>query len=135
MLDKDVKKIIVDFLIRELSPSIVYLFGSQATGHVHKESDYDIAYVSEKTLSHYERFMIAQQLASILNKDVDLINLDQASTVFQVQIISNGEVLYCTDEHKKSLFEMITLKKYAILNEDRKEILDGVSERGQIYEE
>ncbi|WP_053399339.1 type VII toxin-antitoxin system MntA family adenylyltransferase antitoxin [Priestia koreensis] len=135
MLDKDIEKAIVDFLIKELLPSTVYLFGSQATKHAHKKSDYDIAYLSEKMLSHYERFMLAQQLASNLNRDVDLIDLDKASTVFQAQVVGHGKVLYCTDENDRLMFEMLTFKKYARLNEERKEILDAIAETGQVFKD
>jgi predicted nucleotidyltransferase len=135
MIDEQMKKMINDFLIKELSPSVIYLFGSQATGTIHKESDYDLAYLSNKTVSNYERFMIAQQLAAMVNRDVDLVNLNEASTVFQTQIISKGVVLYCNDENQRLAFEMVTLKKYAILNEERQCILKDIVERGQVYEE
>jgi ribosomal protein RSM22 (predicted rRNA methylase) len=67
-------------------------------------------------------------LASKLNIDVDLVDLKKASTVFRAQIIQ-GELLYAEDKKQQQEFEMLTLKKYARLNEERKEIIDKI-ERG-----
>ncbi len=122
-----------NFLKDFVSPNTVYLFGSYATGSVRNDSDLDLAYLSEKKLSDYERFSIAQQLASRLNIDVDLIDLEKASTVFQAQIISTGKVIYCIKDLKRQLFEMKTLKMYARLNEEREVILQRIKEDGTIY--
>ena len=78
--------------------------------------------------------MLAQKLASLINKDVDLIDLKQASTVFQMQIITKGKVIYLSDKKRQAMFEMVTYKKYAMLNEERKRILDRITESGRVYE-
>ena len=50
------ENIIVNFLVRELGPEVIYLFGSQTTPELtHPDSDVDIAYLSSKKLDHYER--------------------------------------------------------------------------------
>lgn len=135
MTIEDAGKLITDFLVDRITPSVIYLFGSRAADRARSNSDYDIAYLSDKHLSNYERFMLAQELAAILNRDVDLVDLKQASTVFQTEIIETGKVLYGDHSTDKALFEMRALKNYAILNEERRVILENISERGQIYEE
>lgn len=135
MISEEFKRTIVNVLKNELSPSLIYLFGSQAIGNTHTDSDFDIAYLGAKSISHYERFMLAQQLASALNRDVDLIDLDKASTVFQAQVVGHGKILYCTDDNGRFMFEMLTFKKYARLNEERKEILDAIAETGQVFKD
>ncbi|GLY11861.1 type VII toxin-antitoxin system MntA family adenylyltransferase antitoxin [Bacillus badius] len=135
MTIEDAEKLITDFLVDRVAPSVIYLFGSRVAGRARSNSDYDIAYLSDKHLSNYERFMLAQELAAILNRDVDLVDLKQASTVFQTEIIETGKVLYGDHSTDKALFEMRALKNYAILNEERRVILENISERGQIYEE
>lgn len=80
-------------LITRLSPSLIYLFGSYAKGTEHASSDINIAYMSDVVLSDYERFMLAEELASELNKDVDLVDLKLATTVFQTQIIATGKLI------------------------------------------
>ena len=36
--------------------------------------------------------MLSQELADLLNREVDLIDLDKASTVFQAQVLNTGTV-------------------------------------------
>ncbi|MFE8701739.1 nucleotidyltransferase domain-containing protein [Cytobacillus sp. FJAT-54145] len=125
---------VIEVLPKAVTPDIIYLFGSFANGTTHPKSDIDIAYLSNSTITPYERFSLAQKLASSLNRDVDLIDLNAASTVFQSQIISNGQPIYCVNDVRKAEFEMLVLKKYAKLNEERKIILNRIEESGQIYE-
>lgn len=125
---------IVQFLVKKINPYVIYLFGSEAQQQARQDSDIDLAFLSERTLSHYERFMIAGELAAILNCDVDLVDLKEATTVFQAQIVGKGKVLYCADDDKKAQFEMKVFKEYAKLNEERAEILERIRKRGAVYE-
>lgn len=134
ILNVNMEKTIVSFLKEKLSSSLIYLFGSTVKGTVHNGSDIDIAFLSEKKLDTYDLFMMAQELAEKLEREVDLIDLSQASTVFQAQIIQTGKVIYCNNETEKAQFEMKTLKMYAKLNEDRSEILLNIEGSGSIYE-
>ncbi|MBB3867347.1 nucleotidyltransferase domain-containing protein [Parageobacillus toebii NBRC 107807] len=125
---------IVQFLVKKINPYVIYLFGSEAQQQARQDSDIDLAFLSERTLSHYERFMIAGELAAILNCDVDLVDLKEAATVFQAQVVGKGKVLYCADDDKKAQFEMKVFKEYAKLNEERAEILERIRKRGAVYE-
>ncbi|MCP8970108.1 type VII toxin-antitoxin system MntA family adenylyltransferase antitoxin [Ectobacillus ponti] len=127
-------RLIIEYLTPKLSPYVIYLFGSRAGGQTHPGSDFDIAYISEKKFDTYGRFIISQELAASLNADVDLIDLQMASTVFQTQVIASGVVLYCSDELKRATFEMYTLKKYARLNEERADVLENLVRRAIKYE-
>ncbi|KAA9020502.1 nucleotidyltransferase domain-containing protein [Niallia endozanthoxylica] len=134
-MSKNMEQIITDVLTEKLSPFLIILFGSTVKGNVRQSSDIDIAFLSDDKVSdQYEIFLIAQELASKLQRDVDLIDLSQASTVFQAQVVSTGKVIYCTDEHKRVQFEMKTLKMYTKLNEERSPILKNIEESGTIYE-
>lgn len=119
---------IKSFLIEELEAELIYLFGSYASGKVRADSDLDLAFLTSEEIDDYQRFLTAQKLASNLNIDVDLIDLSKASTVFKAQIIQ-GKLLYTKNKLKKQEFELLTLKKYARLNEERKEIIEKI-ERG-----
>ncbi|HEX6922363.1 MAG TPA: nucleotidyltransferase domain-containing protein [Bacillales bacterium] len=122
-------------LIEELSPDVIYLFGSFATGNLRPNSDLDLAFLSVHLYDDYEIFILAQELADLANRDIDLIQLKKASTVFRSQIVGTGKVIYCRDENKKDEFEMLTYKQYMKLNEERKIILDQIQERGSVYGE
>lgn len=123
---QEIKEVILDILKREISPWLVILFGSFVKGNFRKDSDIDIAYLSDKEISNVERFWISQEIADKLKRDVDLIDLKSASTVLRAQIVGTGEAIYCEDDHRKNLFFLRTLKEYALLNEERDVILKSI---------
>ncbi|MBT2655405.1 nucleotidyltransferase domain-containing protein [Bacillus sp. ISL-18] len=134
-MSTNLEQIILDVLNENLSPFLIVLFGSRVKGTFHNESDIDIAYLSDnKVLDKYEIFMLSQELAARLGRDVDLIDLNQASTVFQAQIIHTGKVIYCIDDQKRQQFELKTLKMYTKLNEERFPVLKRIDESGSVYE-
>ncbi len=122
-----------EYLTKKVSPYLVVLFGSVLKESLRSDSDIDIAFLSDYTYSSYEIFMISQGLADLLGIDVDLIDLARASTVFQMQIVNTGKVIYCTNENKRMLFELTTFKKYIKLNEERKYLLEKIKKRGTVY--
>ncbi len=113
----------------------IYLFGSYATENEWPNSDVDIAlllpYDCTETL-----YMTAlhQQLENLYQKDVDLINLRQVSTVFRKEIIMAERRIYCADQYKTDEFEMLTLSFYQKLNEERREILQEFLRTKVAYE-
>lgn len=133
-MEKNIENTIVQFLVDKITPLFIILFGSRVTGRVNKDSDIDIAFLSEKEMDKYELFLIGQELAATINIEVDLIDLSRASTVFQAQIIHTGKTIYCSDKKAKAEFELKALKMYAKLNEERAPILKQINESGSIYE-
>jgi predicted nucleotidyltransferase len=125
--------IIKNFLIKNLDVDVIYLFGSSVKNTMREDSDIDIAFLSEKSVDTFDLFLLSQKLADLVGREVDLIDIKKATTVFQTQIISTGIVIYSRDEKKRAIFEMITYKSYARLNEEREEILDKIKESGSIY--
>ena len=126
---------IISYLCEKFSPFLIILFGSTVKGTAHSESDIDVAFLNDNhALDKYILFMVAQELAADIGRDVDLIDLSQASTVFQAQIVQSGKIIYCTNERKKDEFQTKALKMYAKLNEERHEILKNINESGTIYE-
>ena len=80
---------------------MIVLFGSSVKGSMRNDSDVDIAFFSEQDYDSYEVFMVAQELATIIRRDVDLIDLSKVSTVMKAQIVSSGRVIYCSDELRR----------------------------------
>ncbi|MFC7371671.1 nucleotidyltransferase domain-containing protein [Fictibacillus iocasae] len=135
-MTEEVRLRIKEFLVAKLNPSFIIVFGSVINGTNRPDSDIDIAfYHKDKTMDSYEIFMLAQQLADILKKDVDLVDLRSASTVFQARIYSTGEVIYCVDETLRMQLQMTAYSMYARLNEDRAIVLDKIKESGSVYEQ
>lgn len=128
--EEEIKRV----LVKEVNPHFIIVFGSYAKGNERPDSDLDLAYTTDKPLSAYENFLIAQQLADILKVEVDLIDIREVDTVFAAQIFSTGELIYCGNENIYILERMKALSMYVQLNDYRADLLDQIDERGQIYE-
>jgi len=123
------------FLTEKIDPDFIILFGSYVTGGTHPNSDVDVAfYKQDHGFSAYELFILAGELARLLQiEKVDLIDLNEATTVFKMQIFSKGEAILAKKEHEFKKYEMSVYRLYADLNEKRAEVLTKIHERGRIY--
>ena len=135
MISKEVpKKRIVSFLTKRFPNLIaIYLFGSSVQGTPGLESDIDLAILPVQPLNPLERWNLAQDLANLLKREVDLVDLRKASTVMRMQVISSGQYLYESNRQERDRFEDYVFSSYARLNEERKEIIKKVQEQGTIY--
>jgi uncharacterized protein len=111
----------------------VYRFGSWLTDAERPESDIDIAFLAPEALPPVRRWELAQSLASIAGRDVDLVELLTVSTVLRMQVVAHGELLHETDPGKVAQFADTVFSSYARLNEERREILADVVRRGNVY--
>ncbi|HBE81114.1 MAG TPA: nucleotidyltransferase domain-containing protein [Firmicutes bacterium] len=114
----------IEFLKEKLAPDFIWLFGSGAKGTLNPESDIDLAFFSDARFDSYQVFMIAQELAELLGREVDLIDLRKASTVMKAQIVGQGRLIHEQDPLKRMNFAMMAFKEYALLNEERQAILE-----------
>ena len=130
MIGNEKINIIKNILVKAFSPYLIYIFGSTIKNRDRGESDIDIAILTDRRVDEYKLFILSQKLADILKKEVDLIDLNKASTVFKIQVIKTGKLIYNSDNLKKMYFQMKTMKDYAILNEERQEVIDKIKSRG-----
>lgn len=121
--------------IRKAVPGLIalYQFGSQAKGTARPASDIDLAILSREPMPNLRRFELAQELATQLHRDVDLVDLRTSSTVMKMQVLSTGACLDSQDESARREFEMYAYSDYARLNEERREIVKGITKRGLVY--
>ncbi len=110
----------------------MYLFGSEAEGRARPDSDVDLAFLSERALDPVVVFDVAQDLATALHRDVDLVDLSRASTVLRAQVIGRGRVLHSGDARRVGEFEMYALSDYARLNEERARVMESFLERYRV---
>ncbi|WP_374110272.1 nucleotidyltransferase domain-containing protein [Lysinibacillus sp. BPa_S21] len=134
-LQQNWQKVVVENLSSAVDPAFVIVFGSYAQGLIREDSDLDIAYFADKSLSGYERFLLAGEIAQVCNIDVDLVDMKTVDTVFAAQIFSNGRVIDCQDENTFVKERMKALSMYVTLNEQRAGILKAIEERGSVYGE
>lgn len=111
----------------------IYRFGSWGTDAQRTDTDIDLALLPLQPLDPVLRWELAQTLAALAGRDVDLVDLLGASTVLRMQVVAYGERLYCADEFRVAQFENLVFSSYARLNEERREILVDVRQRGSIY--
>lgn len=121
---RDLPKIILTEL-SDLNLKMVYVFGSYNSEYFNDESDIDIAFYSENTYDVYKIFLIAQKISASLKREVDLVQMKLSTTVFQKQILETGELIYESDTGFRQQYELLVLKKYIRLNEERKELIEN----------
>lgn len=111
----------------------IYQFGSQVHGTARPASDLDVAVLARDPIPAEQRFHIAQDLTVQLHRDLDLLDLRTASTVMRMQVLATGQCLETRDDQAKAEFEMYAYADYARLNEERRELVKGIKERGLVY--
>jgi predicted nucleotidyltransferase len=110
-----------------------YLFGSRARDEAGPASDYDIAVLVGRPLDSQFRWALQEELAVLVHANVDLVDLRRASTVMRVQVLKDGRVLVDNDRSARELFEATALSDYARLNEERRQILADIRDRGTVH--
>lgn len=122
-------------LLRDVLPDCqaIYRFGSWGTAAERPDSDIDLAVLPHAPLDPVQRWELAQKLASLARRDVDLVDLLRASTVLRMQVVANGQRLFTADVNAVAQFEDTVFSSYARLNEERRGILDDVRQRGNIH--
>ena len=133
MLTYEIKNLLVDKITQALKPDFILLFGSFAKRTSYAESDIDLAYLSDKQLSSYERFILASELAELVDHEIDLIDIKQIDTVFNMQIFAQGIPIYMKDENEFIRQKMRAYSMYATLNEQRAPIIESIKERGSVF--
>lgn len=117
-----------------LDPVAVYLHGSRGTDWEREESDWDFAILGAAQLTWEQRQCFLQALSQGLRaSSLDLADLHQCDTVFAAHVVTEGQPVYESNEAARQNFEMLTLSKYARLNEERCGILEDIRQRGTVY--
>lgn len=124
---------IVKILLSNLDCEAIVLFGSYARGTQNAESDIDVAIKVKEKLDKKEIYRLSNILADELNKEVDLINLDEIGDTFRYEILINGKTLYCKDELQFELYKLDMYREFLDLNESRQEIINNIKKGGDIY--
>ena len=72
-------------------------------------------------------------MAEMIGTAVDLIDLNQASTVFKMQIFKSGKKVYTKSDYDFNVYEMNVYRMYSNLNEQREVVLKEIHESGSVY--
>ena len=125
---------IKELLLEKTECEAIVLFGSYARGTQNSESDIDIAIKTKNKIDKKTLYKISIELSDKLEKDIDLINLDdEISDAFRYEILITGKTLYCEDEFKFEMYKLDMYREYLELNESRQMIIKRIKNGGDIY--
>ena len=114
-MQKRLKNINLDFKKKQII--LVYLFGSEAKGTSHKESDIDIGILFDKKVDSKNYLKLEGQLIELFSKkfpakEINIVNLNIASPLLKQTVILEGKLLYAKNEIERILFQIQTLHQY-----------------------
>ena len=121
--------------IRRLFPTALgaYLFGSGASDQLRETSDIDLAILSVEPIAAELAFSLKAFISRELRRDSDIVDLARADSVTAAQVVVFGIPVFVTDATAMGHFETMVMSRYALLNEERAEILADIVRRGAVY--
>ncbi len=129
----------IDTIINTIKATIpdvmaIYLFGSMASGNFTNDSDIDIAVLTHKEIEKQTLTTAKNQLSQTLNRDIDLIDLVSASTVFQYEILTSAKRIFEISKDQVDPIEIKMMALYLDFQEMRQDLVDHIQKRGSVYE-
>ncbi len=117
-----------------------YFFGSREDGTASEDSDYDFAILVDNSCPQDDfnnlTMELAEEMQSLLGKEVDLVLLNSASIEFRLLVIKHGRLIFSADEEKRTDFEDVVIRDYLdfkpVLDLYRKEVREAIKE-GHFY--
>lgn len=84
-------------LARHPAVKVGILFGSLAADRATSNSDLDLGVAADHPLDIDLKTVLIEELAQLLGRPVDLVDLQTASGVILQQVLAKGTLIYCTD--------------------------------------
>lgn len=89
------KKEKIEEIAKKYELRLILLFGSQVNGRIKADSDFDVAYLPEKTLDTEKALDLNSDLVDIFESDrVDQVNIKKASPLLLYEISKNSQMLF-----------------------------------------
>ena len=111
----------------------IYQFGSSVTGGEHLASDVDLAILADKKIDFIVIGRLMEDLQSFFKKKVDVVDLFGTNTILRAEVAYHGKRIYCADAYRADLFQITAIAQLLSLNEEQKELLNDIRNRGSIY--
>ncbi len=127
-------KEIADLIEKEMPDLFaIYLFGSIASGTSNEESDIDLALLAKGPIAADKLSQVKIILYGKINyPSIDVVDMRTCPTTLAIEVL-HGVVILDRAPRERAEFEARLLSQYAILNEERKEILEDIRKRGSVY--
>ena len=112
MLDIKLENL-VNKITQKYGLELILLFGSKVDSTAHKESDFDVAYLSKKNLTLEDEARLIIELAPVFgSENIDLVNLKKASPLLFYAIFDKCQVLHAANPLIFPSLRAYAFKKY-----------------------
>ncbi len=115
----EIESILKEYCQNHSEIEVAYIFGSVAQGRTSALSDIDIAIITdlqqikEETYRYGYKAEILTDLIKLLKtNDVDLVILNEVSTLLKHRVLYFGRLIYSKNERKRIAFQTDTINKY-----------------------
>lgn len=112
MIPEDDLQKAIRFLDDRFGLDTLWLFGSEALGRARPDSDVDFAALFRRRPTALEVFEARGDLEGILQRDIDLVDLDQASPILGMQVLRHGQLLADRNPRHRLAFFSKTVSMY-----------------------
>jgi len=103
----------VEKLARKYEFDFVALFGSEASGKTHKQSDVDMAFSGARNFSPMEIARMQSDFSEELGiKDLELVNMKDAPPLLLKQVALKSRLIYEKNSSGFALFKIYAFKRY-----------------------
>lgn len=100
-------------LAKKYHLSLVAVFGSQVSGKIHTKSDFDLAFLSEKSMGLLDIAKMQTEFSDNLKiKNLEMVSLNGASPFLAKQVSQKGTVLYEAAPSLFAKFKIHSFKKF-----------------------
>ena len=131
-MDKTILEQLGNFFSGRDNVLLAILFGSAAGESFTGKSDIDIAVQFRETPDSQDFLHIKDSVSALVNRETDIVVLNEASPIVRMQALKNGIVLFSRSSTVYSDFFVRTVKDYDDLKRIRKEAEDKIL-RGRMY--
>ncbi len=113
ILSEKKQEALIKKMAHKYSLELILLFGSQISGKIRKDSDFDIAYLSRKNLDLAQEAQMIIELAEVFkSENIDLVNLKKAKPLLFYAIFNECQVIYEDRPLIFSALRVYSFKKY-----------------------
>ena len=102
-LDQKITKLLTGYPYIQL----VIMFGSLSRDSGRVDSDLDLAVAGTSVLTAQQKIDLVEDLALVIGRPVDLIDLRSAEGLILAQALTTGRIIYCID---RSLYAELIIK-------------------------
>lgn len=103
----------IETIAKKYHLKLVLLFGSQSEDRIHKESDFDIAYLAKKPLDFENEYRLNYEFTNVFQADrIDTVDLQKAPPLLLYAVFKSPQVLFQENELVFPSYQIYAFKKY-----------------------